>query len=66
MEGEEAVAGGAAVGVVALAARGVATGDPGTYLIWSPGLSRKKPKVFDGWKLLLKERELRLYGPATG
>ena len=44
----------------------VASGDPGTYLVWTPGLSRKKPKEFDGWKLLLKERELRLYGPAGG
>ena len=44
----------------------VATGEPGTYLVWTPGLSRKKPKEFDGWKLLLKERQLRLYGPAGG
>jgi 4-amino-4-deoxy-L-arabinose transferase-like glycosyltransferase len=42
----------------------VAPGDPGTYLIWTPGLSKKKPQVFDGWKLLLEERQLRLYGPA--
>jgi hypothetical protein len=49
----------------ALKAPPVATGQPGTYLIWTPGLSRKKPKAFDGWKLLLKERELRLYGPAA-
>jgi hypothetical protein len=49
----------------ALKAPPVATGEPGTYLIWTPGLSRKKPKAFDGWQLLLKERELRLYGPAA-
>jgi hypothetical protein len=50
----------------ALKAPPVATGGPGTYLIWTPGLSHKKPKAFDGWHLLLKERELRLYGPAAG
>jgi 4-amino-4-deoxy-L-arabinose transferase-like glycosyltransferase len=50
----------------ALKAPPAATGDPGTYLIWTPGLSRKKPQEFDGWHLLLKERELRLYGPAGG
>ncbi len=44
----------------------VASGDPGTYLVWTPGLSRKKPQEFDGWQLLLKERELRLYGPTGG
>jgi 4-amino-4-deoxy-L-arabinose transferase-like glycosyltransferase len=37
----------------------------GTYLIWTPGLSRKVPKQSDGWRLLLKEPELRLYGPAA-
>ena len=47
-----------------LAAPPVAPGDDGTYLIWTPGLSKKKPKEFDGWKLLLEERQLRLYGPA--
>ncbi len=46
-----------------LKAAPVASGDPGTYLVWTPGLSRKKPQEFDGWQLLLKERELRLYGP---
>jgi hypothetical protein len=50
----------------ALKAPPVSTGRPGTYLIWTPGLSQKTPKAFDGWRLLLKERELRLYGPATG
>ena len=41
----------------------VASGDQGTYLVWTPGLSRMKPKEFDGWQLLITERELRLYGP---
>ncbi len=41
----------------------VASGDKGTYLVWTPGLSRRKPKEFDGWRLLVTERELRLYGP---
>lgn len=46
-----------------LAAPPLAPGDPGTYLLWTPGLSRKKPQEFDGWRLVLKERELRLYAP---
>ena len=50
----------------ALKAAPVSPGDPGTYLIWTPGLAKRPPKAFDGWHLLLKERELRLYGPGQG
>lgn len=38
-------------------------GDAGTYLIWTPGLSRKKPSPEQGWELALQERELRVYAP---
>lgn len=41
------------------------TGDPGTYLVWTPNLSRKKPGPEQGWELVLKERQLRVYAPAT-
>lgn len=40
-------------------------GDPGTYLLWTPGLSKKKPQQSDGWRLVLKEFQLRLYAPST-
>lgn len=40
-------------------------GDPKTYLVWTPGLSHHKPSASDGWKLVLKEFELRLYAPTT-
>ncbi len=40
-------------------------GDPGTYLIWTPGLSKKRPQESDGWRLVLKEFQLRLYAPTT-
>jgi hypothetical protein len=39
-------------------------GDPGTYLVWTPGLSKQKPSEEQGWRLVLKKRELRLYAPA--
>ena len=29
-------------------------------------VAKRPPKAFDGWQLLLKERELRLYGPGQG
>lgn len=38
-------------------------GDPGTYLVWTPGMSRTKPGPEQGWELVLKERELRVYAP---
>lgn len=38
-------------------------GDPGTYLLWTPGLSRRKPTVEQGWRPVLVEKELRLYAP---
>jgi len=38
-------------------------GDPGTWLIWTSGLSRRTPKPDQGWELVLKERGLRLYAP---
>jgi hypothetical protein len=40
-------------------------GDPGTYLLWTPGLSRKHPREADGWRLALKEFQLHLYAPTT-
>src|SRR4029079_18422328 len=33
-------------------------GAPATYLIWTPGLSHKRPQEPDGWKLVLKEFQL--------
>lgn len=41
------------------------TGDTGTYLVWTPNLSRKKPGLEQGWELVLKERQLHVYAPAT-
>ena len=38
-------------------------GDPGTYLLWTPGMSRRHPKESDGWKLAPKEFQLHLYEP---
>jgi hypothetical protein len=40
-------------------------GDPGTYLVWTPGLSHQHPKESDGWKLVLKEFQLHVYAPTT-
>jgi hypothetical protein len=40
-------------------------GDPGTYLVWTPGLSRTKPRAAQGWELVLEERQLRVYAPLT-
>jgi hypothetical protein len=40
------------------------TGGDGTYLLWTPALSRRKPSQEDGWAPVLRERELRLYAPA--
>lgn len=39
-------------------------GNPGTYLLWTPTLSRTKPTVADGWELALREKQLRIYAPA--
>jgi hypothetical protein len=49
----------------AIKAPPVSTGDKGTYLLWTPGLSGKKPRSFDGWRLVLKEPQLRLYAPTS-
>jgi hypothetical protein len=38
-------------------------GDPGTYLIWSPTMSRGKPTAEQGWELALREKQLRVYAP---
>jgi hypothetical protein len=38
-------------------------GDPGTYLIWSPTMSRSKPTAEEGWELRLTEKQLRVYAP---
>jgi 4-amino-4-deoxy-L-arabinose transferase-like glycosyltransferase len=40
-------------------------GDPHTYLIWTPGLSKHKPAVADGWREVLHEYQLRLYAPTN-
>jgi hypothetical protein len=47
----------------AIKAPPVSNGDQGTYLLWTPGLSGKKPQAFDGWRLVLKKYQLRLYAP---
>jgi len=39
-------------------------GDPGTYLIWSPTMSRSKPAPEQGWELALREKQLRVYAPS--
>ena len=36
----------------------------GTYLLWTPAMSRRPPSAAEGWQLVLRERELRLYAPA--
>jgi hypothetical protein len=41
-----------------------AAGDAGTYLIWTPTMSRSKPTPDQGWQLVLQRRELRLYAPS--
>jgi hypothetical protein len=38
-------------------------GDPRTWLVWSPVMSRTKPKAAQGWEPVLKERQLRVYAP---
>ena len=40
-------------------------GDPRTWLIWTSGLSRRTPRPAQGWELVMRERGLRLYGPAN-
>jgi hypothetical protein len=39
-------------------------GDAGTYLLWTPTMSRSKPTPNQGWQLVLQRRELRLYAPS--
>lgn len=41
------------------------SGDPGTYLLWTPELSRRRPQVSDGWRPVLEKFQLRLYAPAA-
>jgi hypothetical protein len=36
-------------------------GTPGTYLVWTPTMSKARPSAEQGWDLLLQRRELRLY-----
>ena len=38
-------------------------GDPKTFLIWSPTMSRSKPTAEQGWELALREKQLRVYAP---
>jgi hypothetical protein len=38
-------------------------GDPGTYLLWTPTLSRQKPTAEQGWQLAHREKQLRVYAP---
>jgi hypothetical protein len=40
-------------------------GDPGTYLVWTPSMSRTKPEPAQGWEPVLVERQLRVYAPAS-
>jgi hypothetical protein len=40
-------------------------GEEGTYLLWTPGLSRTKPTRVQGWELVLKQPQLRLYAPLS-
>jgi len=40
-------------------------GDPGTWLLWTKTLSRRPPKADQGWELVLREPQLRLYRPAA-
>ncbi len=49
----------------ALPAPPESTGDPGTYLLWTPGLSRQRPRQSDGWTPVVTEFQLRLYAPTT-
>ncbi len=39
-------------------------GDRGTWLIWTPTMSKRKPTAEQGWTLVLRERDLRLYAPS--
>jgi hypothetical protein len=38
-------------------------GDPGTWLVWTPVMSRTKPTAAQGWEPVLQERQLRVYAP---
>ena len=38
-------------------------GDPGTWLLWTPTLAKPKPQADQGWRLVRRERQLRLYAP---
>lgn len=40
-------------------------GDPGTWLVWTPTMSRQRPTEADGWRLVLRERQLHLYAPTS-
>jgi len=38
-------------------------GDPRTWLVWAPVMSRTKPKAAQGWEPVLEQRQLRVYAP---
>jgi hypothetical protein len=40
-----------------------ANGDAGRWLIWTPTMSKRPPRADDGWQVVLRERQLRLYAP---
>jgi 4-amino-4-deoxy-L-arabinose transferase-like glycosyltransferase len=40
------------------------TGEPGTYLLWTPTMSRQRPAESEGWREVHREFQLRLYAPA--
>ena len=39
-------------------------GDPGTFLVWTPTMSRSRPTPEQGWELAHREKQLRVYAPA--
>jgi 4-amino-4-deoxy-L-arabinose transferase-like glycosyltransferase len=40
-------------------------GAASTFLLWTPELSHRRPGPGDGWRLVLRERQLRIYAPLT-
>jgi hypothetical protein len=40
-------------------------GDEGTYLLWTPGMSRTRPSRVQGWELVEKHFQLRVYAPLS-
>jgi 4-amino-4-deoxy-L-arabinose transferase-like glycosyltransferase len=40
-------------------------GVAGRYLVWTPTLTRDRPDEQDGWRAVLREREIVVYAPVT-